>query len=293
MIPENLKNYLKSQLRSNGLSNSSISGFSFSSGGCINSSGVLESGNKSFFLKWNDENRFPGIFSKEFSALSSLKASTSLMVPEPLLEGSFEGTGFLLMEHIQSGGGSRDYWKELAEGLAELHRNSSEKYGWKENNYIGSLVQKNEEMNDWGEFFAQKRLLEPLGMAVNSGIMYSKDLRELELAIANMKELLVLESPALIHGDLWSGNIMRGPQGQAVIIDPAIYYGHREIEIAFTTMFGGFDKDFYRYYQECFPMEKGYEKRFELYNLYPLLVHANLFGGGYISSARQLIKKYL
>ncbi len=262
-------------------------------GGCINDTAILVSGEKDFFVKWNSREAFPMMFEKEFRALERLRDSCSLTIPQPLLVGEFEEDSYLVMECITGGRRNENYWEELGRGLAKLHRQSALEFGWEEHNFIGSLPQYNDANRDWPEFFVENRINKPLQMAVDAGILGSDDIRLCDSANRIFLELLKgPENPAMIHGDLWSGNLMVDRNGLPCLIDPAIYFANREIEIAFTTLFGRFGEGFYDAYQEVFQMESGFENRFEVYNLYPLLVHANLFGGAYVGSYRQLIKKY-
>jgi protein-ribulosamine 3-kinase len=293
LLPQDLSNSVSQEIKKRGISSGGIDSFSFSSGGCINSTGIFRCGDQSFFLKWNIESRFQEMFRLEFESLNILRENCNLTVPEPLFYGETDLHCYLVMEHIPSTGQSKEYWTKLGEGLALLHRNTAENFGWKENNYIGSLDQINSENIDWVEFFLQYRLDTALKMAIDTGIMEFRDRELFEKMTPVVRELLDSdEVPALIHGDLWGGNIMSDSRGEPCIIDPAIYYANREVEIAFTTLFGRFGDGFYRAYQNSFPLSPGFEKRFELYNLYPLLVHANLFGGGYVNSARQIMKKF-
>lgn len=135
--------------------------------------------------------------------------------------------------------------------------------------------------------------LQPLvKLAYDSGLLDGQDARRMEILYKKLPEILPVEPPSLIHGDLWSGNYMVGNDGNPCIIDPAVYYGHREMDIAMSKLFGGFSPEFYRAYNEEYPMVKGWEKRVELNQLYPLLVHVNLFGEGYNRQVRQILKDY-
>ena len=155
------------------------------------------------------------------------------------------------------------------------------------------MHQSNAKNENWLDFFIQNRLLAQAGLAYYNQLVDKKLLNDLELLGAKLPSLLVHEPPALIHGDLWSGNFMINNTGEVSLIDPSVYYANREAEIAFTLLFGGFQDRFYESYFDAFPVEKGFAERAAIYNLYPLLVHVNLFGGSYISGVQKILKKYL
>ncbi len=260
-------------------------------GGCINSCYRLRTPQGAFFIKYHQE-RYLDMFEKEYEGLIALKESCELTVPQPLGYGISSGKAFLLMEFLESTAPAASYWKQLGQGLAHLHRLSHDKFGWSTDNYIGRLPQKNSWTTEWVDFFVVNRLHPQIALARNNQLLPPATQTNLEKLIGNLNELLILENAALLHGDLWSGNVMVGPAGQPCIMDPATYYGHREIELAFTTLFGGFDKKFYQAYQETYPLQSGFESRFEIYNLYPLLVHLNLFGSGYLGDIQRTLKRY-
>jgi len=185
-----------------------------------------------------------------------------------------------------------DYWTDFGHKLAGLHRCSKENFGLDHDNYIGSLPQSNGSSSTWVEFFINQRLRVQLTLAKNGNNIPSQLLQSFDKLIQKIPDWLPEEKPALLHGDLWSGNVMVGSDGKVCLIDPAVYYGHREIELAFTTLFGGFDQSFYHAYNEEFPLAQGYEDRFDIYNLYPLLVHVNLFGSSYLSGIQTILDRF-
>jgi protein-ribulosamine 3-kinase len=260
-------------------------------GGCINQTVHISTSGGDFFIKWNDSAE-ADMFEAEAKGLALLKQAGALPVPEVIGQGQVEGRPFLLLEYLDSRTPHKDYWQALGQGLAQLHATTQENYGLDYNNYIGRLPQHNEPLPGWVDFFIQRRLEPQLGLAYYNQQVDKTFLERFRKLYPQLKELLVEEPPALLHGDLWSGNVMTGPKGAAWIIDPAVYYGHREAELAFTRLFGGFDPAFYSAYQEAKPMENGYEERFDIYNLYPLLVHVNLFGAAYLSGVQQTLNRY-
>ncbi len=293
MIPSILSKSINERFRSLGIESGGINDFTGVAGGCINDTGIIHFDQRNYFVKWNSRKRFPEMFKKEAKALEMLGEACPLKIPKPIFYGDEADYSYLVMEWIESRGRVEHYWETLGQGLAELHRTKSERFGFEEDNFIGSLEQSNTWNTNWLEFFFENRVRIPLEMAIDGGIMDPSDLKYLERLKDEIGNLFPEgEKPALIHGDLWGGNIMSDSLGAPCIIDPAIYFANREIEIAFTTLFGRFGEDFYSAYNESFPMELGFEKRIELYNLYPLLVHANLFGGGYVNSCRQILKRY-
>lgn len=248
-----------------------------------------------FFVKYSPSNKFPGMFESEKKGLELLAlAHTKLTIPEPILcDCDGGGTSFLLMEFLESEIPEKNFWRNFGYRLALLHRNSSRQFGLKFNNYIGSLRQNNTFHSDWIEFFIKERLIVQFEMAVKNGFLKPESEREFDLFYKKLPNLVPVEKPALIHGDLWAGNYMSGPDGKAAIYDPSCYYGHRESDIAMTMLFGGFPNDFYANYNEAYPMEPGWRQRSDIFNLYPLLVHVNLYGHSYVSKTMDIIRSYI
>ncbi|HET9487549.1 MAG TPA: fructosamine kinase family protein [Chryseosolibacter sp.] len=270
-----------------------IRGFSFSSGGCINHGGKLSGSRGDFFLKWNDANKLPAMFETEARGLSLLRSANALAVPEVIHVGQAGVFQYLLLEHIEPAGKVRQYWKHFGSGLAALHKNSSDRFGLDHNNYIGSLPQQNTESPSWVEFFVERRLKVQLIRAHDQGKIDRVSLEKFDALFDKLSSMFPQEPPALLHGDLWGGNIMTDARGEPCLIDPAVYYGQREADLAMTQLFGGFDNSFLESYGEVYPLEPGYKERFDLYNLYPLLVHVNLFGGGYLRQVMSVVEKFV
>jgi fructosamine-3-kinase len=198
----------------------------------------------------------------------------------------------LVTEFIQKGNPSKNFWQAFAQKLADLHKHSNPQFGLSTNNYIGSLYQQNNFCNSWSEFYATQKILPLVQLAFNQNKLSKPDLRLAENLCKHLYNLFPQEKPALIHGDLWSGNFMSDENGMPVIYDPAVYYGNREMDIAMSLLFGGFDKTFYDFYNEEFPLRKNWKERVQLCQLYPLLVHLNLFGGSYYNSVMNVCKLY-
>lgn len=262
------------------------------SGGSINEAFRVESDRGSFFLKMN-RSAPAGFFEKEAEGLKLLKsADTGLRVPEVLLsaEATDNRPAFLLMEFIEEGrsGDSFDFGVELA----ELHMHGADRFGLETDNYIGSLPQRNRQHDDWSAFFAEERIGPQLRMAVDSGKLAGSTNKNFRRMAARLDDIFPFTDPSLLHGDFWGGNYLFDSDGRAVLIDPAVYYGHPEADLAFTKLFGGFAGAFYSGYDSVSPLEPEFHDRVPVYNLYPLLVHVNLFGGHYISQARSILEQF-
>ncbi|MEQ9309413.1 MAG: fructosamine kinase family protein [Balneolaceae bacterium] len=256
-------------------------------GGDINSAAKIETDSgDSYFLKWNPSPS-EKMFEKEAIGLNLLdSALTDLIVPEVILIGD----NFLLLEYIEESntGSSFDFGVQVA----KLHRKTNELFGLDYSNFIGKLPQQNKYHADWLEFFIRERIEPQVKMAIDSGILPLRFASIFERVFNYTYVVFPDEPPALLHGDLWGGNYMFNPDGKACIYDPAVYYGHREMDLAMSRLFSGFSSDFYVGYNEEYPLQKGAEERFKLCNLYPILVHANLFGGHYVSQAKILLKRF-
>jgi fructosamine-3-kinase len=277
-------------------------------GGCINPSARLttDSG-ESFFLKWNPSSP-PEMFLAEVDGLQALKAPGVLRVPEVLGSGGSGTTdqpGWLLMEFVPQGRPSHDYGSRLGAGLAALHSSpstnkndeSNHTYGWNRDNFIGSLPQENEPRSDWVTFWRDLRLDPQLRMARERGHFTGGGGRVLDDLLTQLDQVLASADeggPALIHGDLWSGNFYPDSNGDPVLIDPAVYRGVGEVDLAMMELFGSFPRGFTEAYDEKRALAPEYDAfRRDLYQLYYLLVHVNLFGGGYVSGSLAAAKRCL
>lgn len=285
MIPESIKQAISDKL------NIRITGFSATAGGCISRGGRLSTTAGVFFLKWNSLKRFPEMFETEEKGLQFLLDTQTLRLPKPVLTSEVDDWQYILMEFIDQGTRGNRPWEILGEQLALLHRHTHSKFGLDHDNYIGALSQKNSLRESWIDFFIECRLDPQLQLLRNRNKVDANFVTSMESLYPKLGDLLPAESPALLHGDLWSGNVIIGESGPFVI-DPAVYYGHREIEVSFTKLFGGFESSFYEAYAHHFPLLPGFDQRIDLYNLYPLLVHANLFGQSYMSRISSILEKY-
>lgn len=261
-------------------------------GGSINSAILIKTNHGKYFAKYNNQQRGNGIFKVEASNLKLIQKSRTLKVPEFISEFSNDGIDFLLLEFIESGSPHYEFWRDLGYGLAHLHKNEGNAFGLSYNNYVGTIPQQNTEYNNWSDFFIHNRLEPLLKLAVDSGKADIFLIEKFESLYKKLPEIFPSEPPSLLHGDLWSGNVMSNENGDPVVYDPASYFGHREMDIAMTKLFGGFDLEFYDAYNEVYPLHQNWEHRLQVYNLYPLLVHVNLFVGSYIQSVKNIVNRY-
>lgn len=281
MLPDAIKTSIEQGLDAHIINQVAITG------GDINYSARLDidSGER-IFVKWNL--RTPeNMFQTEAQGLKLLaSAESGLVIPQVRLVGN----DFLVMEYIEESSYGNAYL--FGSQLAQLHRKSNELFGLDTSNYIGRLPQSNRYHADWLEFFIRERIEPQVKMAINSGKLPSTFHSIFERVFNYTYVIFPDEPPALLHGDLWNGNYMWTSSGDTAIYDPAVYFGHREMDLAMTRLFGGFSEEFYHGYNDIYPLKKGHEERFKLCNLYPILVHANLFGGGYVSQAKNLLRQF-
>jgi protein-ribulosamine 3-kinase len=267
----------------------SVRSFSPSGGGCINHGGKLATSAGAFFLKWNDRSQFPSMLETEARGLKLLATSQTLRIPEVILVGESGAFQLLLLEFIEASQKHADYWKQFGADLARLHQHSSEDFGLDHNNYIGSIAQGNQPCKNWIDFFVNYRLKTQLNLALKNKMVDADTLNKFEKLYTKLPELLPIEKSSLLHGDLWNGNLITDEKGLPALIDPAVYYGNREMDLAMTSLFGGFNSTFMDSYSQVFPLVPGFEKRRDIYNLYPLLVHSNLFGKSYATQVVSIL----
>ena len=272
------------------------------SGGDINKAYAvtLNTGDR-IFMKANAKENV-GFFKAEAAGLFAIAQTGTIRTPKILCAGTDDGQevgySFLLMELIQSKKPVQDYWKIFGRELAALHKSDASvfcdggAFGFFEDNYVGATAQSNAPKKTWIEFFRESRLEPQLKTAASN--FSSQEMSRVTKLLDHLDDFLIEpKKPSLIHGDLWSGNVMAGPDGKAMLIDPAAYVGNSEADIAMTELFGGFAPEFYQAYREASPMQPGYEKRRDLYNLYQLLNHLNLFGKSYLGSVLSIVDEYV
>ncbi|CCI00341.1 MULTISPECIES: fructosamine kinase family protein [Microcystis] len=261
------------------------------SGGCINQGYAVSGNGLIYFVKINQANQ-EAMFAAEALGLKQIHATKTIRVPEPICWGIAEKSSYLVLEWLEFGGGNSQSWEKMGQNLARLHQVSlSDRFGWHCNNTIGSTPQINTISNNWADFFAHQRIGYQLRLAKERGGNFPDE----DQVIPAISEILSQHQPhpSLVHGDLWSGNAAITVDGEPVILDPATYWGDREVDLAMTELFGGFPAAFYRGYNDVFPLDAGYQQRKTLYNLYHILNHFNLFGGGYASQANRMLQEIL
>jgi protein-ribulosamine 3-kinase len=261
-------------------------------GGAINTALQLKTNKGSFFAKYNDHHKFTGMFAKEAQNLELLRSTRTLHIPQTIAFFTYEDLDFLVLENIESGSPHYEFWTDLGFGLAHLHKNKSASFGLNYNNFAGSLPQNNGLKDNWIDFFIQNRLEPMLKRAVDNKKADIYLVEKFENLYRKLPEIFPVESPSLLHGDLWSGNIMSNEDGDPFVYDPAVYYGHREMDIAMSKLFGGFEVEFYDSYNDVYPLEQNWEQRVPICNLYPLLIHVNLFMGSYVQSIKNIVSRF-
>ena len=260
-------------------------------GGSINQACVLVDGDRAYFVKTNQASQV-GMFEAEVLGLRQMAATQAVRVPQPICWGTEGTTAYIVMEWLDLGYGSHKAWAEMGRQLAAMHQVSSNRgFGWTQNNTIGSTPQINTWTANWVDFFTEHRLGYQFRLARRRGGQFPDQDRLLDrvpILLAGHEP-----APALVHGDLWSGNAAITQTEEPVLLDPAVYFGDREVDIAMSELFGGFPSEFYRAYSAAYPLPPGYERRKILYNLYHILNHYNLFGGSYSAQAERMIATLL
>jgi fructosamine-3-kinase len=261
-------------------------------GGDINNVFLLQTENGPFVAKINSASAFPLMFQREAEGLNLIINSGAIRCPEVIFAGQNTDDAVLLLEYIPQGRASLAFWEDFGRKLAALHRCSAAFYGLEQDNYIGSLPQYNSPMESWPAFFITQRLMPQIEIAAQKGLLDNKTKNGFSNLCTVLPTLLPEEVPSLIHGDLWNGNYLTDTKGCPVLIDPAVSYASREMDLAMSRLFGGFSPAFYGAYYEAFPVEKGIEDRLLIYQLYYLMVHVNLFGGSYLSSVKRILERF-
>ncbi|NNF96137.1 MAG: fructosamine kinase family protein [Halobacteria archaeon] len=262
-------------------------------GGCINSAYRVVGTQAAYFIKLNRAERLD-MFEAEAEGLQALAAARAIRVPLPVCAGVDGNQAYLVMEYFEGGGGNSGAAESFGQQLARMHQHTSDQFGWHRDNTIGSTPQPNTLKDDWLGFWREHRLGYQLSLAEQRGAPISLQ-RKGEQLMQAMPNLFTdyQPKPSLLHGDLWSGNYAVTHEGEPIIFDPAVYYGDREADIAMTELFGGFPQRFYAAYNEIWPLDSGYQLRKTFYNLYHILNHFNMFGGGYAGQAERMTELLL
>ena len=283
---KDLKQYLSKILKEN------IANMSSVSGGDISQAYRIETANNNYFLKLNSAPNALTLFQTESYGLDCIAKTNSIKTPKAIACNTFEGSAFLLMEFVASKSPASGDFKVLGKQLAALHQCTSEHFGLDQDNCIGKLHQSNTQHNTWVDFYTHERLLPQLHLAKNKGLLNPKKIPGSSELKSVLDSLFKNVKPALLHGDLWSGNYLIATDGTPYVIDPAVYYGHHEVDIAMSKLFGGFGDAFYESYFSIIPENENTSARIDLSQLYYLLVHLNMFGRSYYGSVRAILKTY-
>lgn len=282
MIPDSVRQWCRSEGYGEVVVQRSVSG------GCINNGMIIRAKNGTCFFVKTNTNAPADMFAREVEGLQALRDAGGPYVPQPLAFGD----DFLLMEDLAPARRNADYWEEFGRQLAALHGRTNDRFGFTHDNFIGSTPQLNPWMEDGYAFFAEARLRFQAQLARERGLLSPTDVRLVDKVAGHLREIVPDQPASLIHGDLWSGNAVSDSAGNPALIDPAVHYGWAEAELAMTALFGAFPDEFYDAYREMRPIERGLRDRFPLYNLYHLLNHLNLFGGGYYGQAMAAARRF-
>ncbi|MBK22296.1 MAG: fructosamine kinase [Flavobacteriales bacterium] len=262
------------------------------SGGDINNLYLLKTTTLPLVVKSNSLEAYPDMFKYEKKGLEKLKQTKSIEIVDTIDQINSNETSFLILNYIKTEPETNQLWENFGIQLNKLHQTKSNSFGLDTPNYIGSIPQVNKWCATWSEFYVTQRLELQLKTAVEKGHLKGM-IKQFEKLYHQLDELFPEEPASLIHGDLWRGNFISGENSTPWLIDPAIYFGHREMDIGMTLLFGGFDINFYRAYNSENPLEKDWEERVPLTQLYPLLVHVNLFGGQYEASVKSILNRFV
>jgi protein-ribulosamine 3-kinase len=272
------------------LLNTSVNEIQTVGGGCINETYKIKTSGGTFFCKTNSASKFPQLLQKEKLGLKLLAKQKIIHVPGVINCSETANKQILILEWIEEGYKTNQFWKTFGEQLAALHQITNDKFGLREDNYMGSVVQLNSMEIDWTGFFIKQRL-QPL-IKLCQHYLTLKHYRHIEILYKRLPIIFCEEKPSLLHGDLWSGNFMCDENKSPVLIDPAVYFGHRSVDLAMTTLFGGFHSLFYEAYHYHFPLPSNYKEEWKVCNLYPLLIHLYLFGRSYLSQIEQTLEEF-
>ncbi|MBN4047183.1 fructosamine kinase family protein [bacterium AH-315-P13] len=286
MLSKKFLNHISSVLEE------SISKVQSISGGDISKTYLIETPQQKYFLKVNSNSNALHMFNAEKIGLETIENTNTIATPKVFTSGIFQKDAFLILEYIASKSPNDKDFENFGHQLATLHKHQSLDFGFIDANFIGSLPQHNNKHTNWSKFYISQRLLPQIELALSKKLLKQKDVPTPETMHKVCNDLFKEVSPSLLHGDLWSGNYLISTEGKPYLIDPAVYYGHSEVDIAMSKLFGGFGTSFYETYYSSFPKTQGFDARIELYQLYYLLVHLNLFGKSYYNSVKQIFNNY-
>ncbi|WP_203295534.1 fructosamine kinase family protein [Luteirhabdus pelagi] len=259
------------------------------SGGDINEVYLLQGEDSQLVVKCNSASKFPGMFEAEAKGLKLLKSSNSFHIPSVISKGTVEDAAYLTLTYIEEGVKGDSFWSQFAENLVNLHKTTQAHFGLDHDNYIGSLKQYNCPERTAADFYLNQRMIPQFRMVINNGFSFSG----LKQFYKNVEKLIPDENPALVHGDLWGGNYMVNQKGEPVLIDPAVAFAPREMDLAMMQLFGGFSSEVFEMYHEQWPLENDWKARIPLYQLYYLLVHLNIFGQGYYDRVNSIVQRFV
>ena len=260
------------------------------SGGCINAVYRCLTNIGIHVIKLNDSAQSSFMYSKEIRGLNLLGKSP-FRIPQVHGTGEFENWSYLILECIDNSGADLDPIL-FGKNLAKMHQMTADSFGLDHDNFIGSMEQINKKHTNWSDFYASQRLEPLVRKAYHKDHLNKNELQLFEVFYRKLKDLIPREEPALLHGDLWQGNLIHDEFSGPVLIDPAVYYGHREMDLSMLELFGSIPESTMDAYQQAFPLEKGLKDRKDIHQLYPLLVHLLLFGESYLQAIQQTLKKY-
>lgn len=267
--------------------------FTSTRGGCINETYCIDLGQRNVFCKLNNASKFPGLLAKEKRGLEFIAVQNIFKTPAIIDWFEVNNYQVLLLEWIDEGERDEGFWKTFGEQLAALHQVSNEYFGLSEDNYMGSVPQSNSPSDNWIDFFMLNRLEPLVKKCVLQKQLSPKHQSQFEVLYAKLKLVFNdAQRPSLVHGDLWSGNFICNQRSEPVLIDTAIYFGHPSMDLAMTTLFGGFHPDFYESYQYYSPLPLNYKDQWDVCNLYPLLIHLHLFGSSYLRQIERILNRF-
>lgn len=261
-------------------------------GGDISRAYKISTSSQKFFCKIHSGNQAFDMFQSEKDGLDAIRNTKTIAAPQVYFCEAWEKGAFLIMEYVEAERSTDRGMAALGRQLAQLHERECSTFGWNRDNFIGSLPQSNERSGSWSEFYVAERLQPQLELSINRGLLSQMEVPSTGRMLTVIEEMCNNVKPSLLHGDLWGGNYLISSDGTPYLIDPAVYEGHNEVDIAMSMLFGGFGNSFYTAYEEILPTDSYSPDRIKLYQLYYLLVHLNLFGVSYYSSVKAILKSY-